>query len=103
MNIDGLSVKELQNLVKKASDTIQVRAEQEKSAIKQRLQDEAKKAGYTIEELFGGKSSKRRAKVAPKYRDPSDASNTWTGRGRMPKWLQAKVEAGENKDKFLIK
>ena len=33
-------------------------------------------------------------KVAPKYRDPSNAANTWTGRGRMPQWVQALHSAG---------
>ena len=28
-------------------------------------------------------------KVAPKYRDPANSANTWTGRGRMPQWVQA--------------
>ena len=33
-------------------------------------------------------------KVAPKYRDPANAANTWTGRGRMPQWVQALNAAG---------
>jgi len=33
-------------------------------------------------------------KVAPKYRDPANAAQTWTGRGRMPQWVQALHAAG---------
>ena len=33
-------------------------------------------------------------KVAPKYRDPSNPAKTWTGRGRMPQWVQALNAAG---------
>jgi DNA-binding protein H-NS len=33
-------------------------------------------------------------KVAPKYRDPANSANTWTGRGRMPQWVQALNAAG---------
>jgi DNA-binding protein H-NS len=33
-------------------------------------------------------------KVAPKYRNPADANQTWTGRGRMPQWVQALHTAG---------
>jgi len=33
-------------------------------------------------------------KVAPKYRDPAHPDNTWTGRGRMPQWVQALHAAG---------
>ena len=40
------------------------------------------------------KTSDKRAKVAPKYRNPSDANQTWTGRGRTPVWVQALKDAG---------
>ena len=33
-------------------------------------------------------------KVAPKYRDPANSAQTWTGRGRMPQWVQALHAAG---------
>ena len=64
----------------------------------------ARNAGLSAEQIvaaLGGKRSKAstgaktgrktagapRGKVAPKYRDPANPANTWTGRGRMPKWV----------------
>jgi hypothetical protein len=38
----------------------------------------AKKSGFTLGELFGGRKGKG-SKVAPKYRNPKDANQTWTG------------------------
>ena len=35
-----------------------------------------------------------RGKVAPKYKNPADASQTWTGRGKSPVWVQALKNAG---------
>jgi DNA-binding protein H-NS len=32
--------------------------------------------------------------VPPKYRNPADPQQTWTGRGRSPQWVQALREAG---------
>jgi DNA-binding protein H-NS len=46
-------------------------------------------------------SSDNRAAVAPKYRDNS-TGETWTGRGKAPKWLSAKLASGSSKDQFLI-
>ena len=47
----------------------------------------------------GPKKGKRGvAKV--KYRDPK-SGETWSGRGRMARWLAAKVKAGEKQDKYL--
>jgi DNA-binding protein H-NS len=40
------------------------------------------------------KTSDKRAKVAPKYRNPSDANQTWTGRGISPAWIKALKDAG---------
>jgi len=37
---------------------------------------------------------KTRKKVAPKYRNPADESQTWTGRGREPLWIKELVEKG---------
>lgn len=45
--------------------------------------------------------SDRRAAVRPKYQDPA-SGKTWTGRGVMPKWMKAAVDAGRNRDEFLI-
>src|SRR3954471_9639227 len=56
----------------------------------------------------GGKSKGRRVskmkgrKVAPKYRNPKNRSETWAGRGAMPRWLAAAVKAGTKKESFLI-
>ncbi|WP_141750791.1 MULTISPECIES: H-NS histone family protein, partial [Stenotrophomonas] len=41
-------------------------------------------------------------KVAPKYRNPANPNETWTGRGRQPKWMAALVQAGKSATDFLI-
>jgi DNA-binding protein H-NS len=43
----------------------------------------------------------KRAAVAPKYRD-SESGQTWTGRGKSPTWLTAKLAAGATKEQFKI-
>lgn len=42
-------------------------------------------------------------KVAPKYRNPEDRSETWAGRGATPRWMKAAIKGGAKKDDFLIK
>ena len=54
--------------------------------------------GLTTQDIFGkGKSATKVASasknpVAPKYRDPS-TGQTWTGRGKAPKWIDGKDRA----------
>ena len=55
--------------------------------------------------LHGGKKTPRAESsrvVVAKYRDP-DTQEEWSGRGRLPRWLQSKVDAGQDKEAFLIK
>ena len=49
------------------------------------------------------KARKTLGKVPPKYRDPSNPDNTWTGRGKQPRWLAAYTGNGRTVDEFLIK
>jgi DNA-binding protein H-NS len=42
-----------------------------------------------------------RAAVAPKYRD-GQTGQTWSGRGKSPTWLAAKLAAGASKESFRI-
>ena len=41
-------------------------------------------------------------KVAPKYRNPKNRSETWAGRGAMPRWMAAAIKGGKKKESFLI-
>ena len=43
------------------------------------------------------------SKVAPKYRNPANPSETWSGRGRQPRWLATLVQKGKEPSEFLIK
>lgn len=45
--------------------------------------------------------AKVRHPVAPKYRHP-DTGETWSGRGKKPRWLVAAESSGSPRDSFLI-
>ena len=42
-----------------------------------------------------------RRPVAPKYRHP-ESGDTWTGRGRAPRWLAAAERAGASREQFRV-
>ena len=74
----------------------------ERSEVRQKLTEMATQAGFDITELFG-RGRKGKGTVAVKYRDPKNAENTWTGRGRMPRWMVAATKGGKaKKEDFLI-
>ncbi len=50
-----------------------------------------------------GKAAQRaRQPAPPKYRSP-ETGDTWTGRGKPPRWLTAKEVAGTDRITFLIR
>jgi DNA-binding protein H-NS len=100
--IDRMSFKELQDLelkIKRAKSTAQ---EKTRTDLKDKVEAMVAAAGFKMSDLFGGRGGKGR-KVAAKYVNPDDSSETWTGRGRKPRWLAAKLKGGERIEKFLIK
>jgi DNA-binding protein H-NS len=50
----------------------------------------------------GGGGGLRGSSVAPKYRNPENATETWAGRGLKPRWLAAALKSGKKQDDFLI-
>ncbi|MHB0768954.1 H-NS histone family protein [Bradyrhizobium sp. 5.13L] len=40
--------------------------------------------------------------VLPKYQNPKDPSETWSGRGKQPRWLKAQLRAGKKLNDLLI-
>lgn len=58
--------------------------------------------GYTLEELFSP-SRKTRRPAAPKYRNPDDESQVWSGRGKHPKWFLAALKSGKKENDLRIK
>ena len=58
------------------------------------------RAGTTRKAPAAGK--RKTAKVAPKYRNPDNPKETWTGRGKQPRWLAAYTAKGRDLGEFLI-
>jgi DNA-binding protein H-NS len=51
----------------------------------------------------GGRGGPNKARsVAAKYRNPKNADEVWSGRGRMPLWLGAQIKAGKDREDFLV-
>ena len=120
MSIDlrNLSAKELGALIAKAKEQQTKLAKRTPIAtIRSKITKFAKAEGYTLEELFGmagtrpakaatkpgPRAGKKLGKVAPKYRNPANPKETWTGRGKHPRWMAALIAKGKKADDFLIK
>ena len=110
VNLETLSPKELQALIADAQSKM-------KAAHANLIQDVRKKmdallsiSGLTLAEVYPTRGRRKAAgkkgstgSVAPKYRDPSDASKTWSGRGRQPLWfVESLKRRGVTAESLLI-
>lgn len=116
IDLKGLSAKELDSLITKAkARKTTLKKRKPVASVRAKLTAAAAAEGYTIAELFGGrgaaakaaprkaaKAGRKLGKVAPKYRNPDKASETWSGRGKQPRWLAAEVAKGRKAEDFLI-
>ena len=74
-----------------------LRKEREELARIQKAEATAKAAKKTARKTTAGR------KVPPKYRNPANPAETWTGRGKHPRWLAAQLAKGKKLEDFLIK
>jgi len=97
MNLDSLSLDELKKLKKDAEKAIADFTTRERNKALAEVEAFARDRGLApadLADLLSGKKS--RAKAAPKYANPADPSQTWTGRGRHPRWVDAALAAGKS-------
>lgn len=108
MPLDEMSETELREQIAAAQKALdQVVAKRARQTLKEarRL---AAEVGYEAEFRKMGKAggvnkaTTSRAKVAPKYRNPEKPEETWTGRGRPPKWVLRLQAEGVSMDEITI-
>ena len=108
IDLKALSPKELQSLIANAEAHMQEAKSNQVQEIRKKIDTLLSNAGLTLADVYptrGGKAGKagKRAVVAPKYRNPEDASQTWSGRGKRPLWVVAALKRrGVTLDSLLI-
>ena len=105
-DISNLSVEELKRLQQEAELLIASKKEQAIEDAYNEIVVIAENVGLSIEQILELGSSKRkkgtRKAVEPRYRNLANTAETWTGRGKQPRWLVAQLEKGAKLEDFLI-
>ena len=105
LNVEKLSLKELIALEAKLAAAIATARQKERAEIKSKVAELAERHGFSVSELFGGlgRGNGRKKSVSiAKYANPDDETDTWTGRGRKPNWLLARLKKGAKLSDFEI-
>lgn len=102
-NLEKLSYAELLELRDNVQEAMDQRRSEERKELREKLRQLVAESGFELEEVIPKRSDKRKfGKVAIKYRNPDDPTQTWTGRGRQPKWLVAELKRGRKLEDFAV-
>ncbi|EMN2988861.1 H-NS histone family protein [Acinetobacter baumannii] len=104
--ISELSIEELKDLQLEAAKLIEIKKEQAIEDAYLKIISIAESVGYSVEDLLkvGAANSKKKAhkSVKPRYRSKANEQDTWTGRGKQPRWLVAEIEKGAKLEDLRI-
>ncbi|MEX0305839.1 MAG: H-NS family nucleoid-associated regulatory protein [Ruegeria sp.] len=95
IDLEKMSRKELLELRSQIEKALKSAEARERKAALKAAEKAAAEFGFSLSELSGdGAKSAKSPKAQPKYRNPNDSSQTWTGRGRKPQWVHDVLKAG---------
>ena len=102
-DLTKLSLEDLRKLRKDVEKAIQTFQDRKKDEARKKLEEVAREFGYSFNELAESATPRKRKPADPKYANPDDPSQTWTGRGRKPRWMVDALERGVSRESMLIK
>jgi len=99
-DLESMSMDELWSLHEQVALVLTRKISAEKALLEQRLREIGQSTAGSAKEV----SHARRPypQVFPKYRNPTQPSETWAGRGKQPRWLTAQLRSGKKLDDFRI-
>lgn len=102
MDLNDLSLKELRDLQSQVARAISTFEDRRKKEALSELEDKARSLGFTLAELTGLPVGRKKAVTAAKFANPLNADETWSGRGRKPRWYTEAIEAGKTTEDLAI-
>ncbi len=106
MDLSALSIPELRNQHQAITRQLELMKKQSAKnaliAANKAVQDHGFESVHEVLNGAPAKEQKERKAVEPKYRNPDNHEQTWTGRGKKPLWITAKLQSGNSLESFLI-
>ncbi len=111
IDLSELSLIDLIGLQNALPAIIEKAKQNEKTVLRQKIEALAAESGFELSEVFDDsverpeKEKKKRKQIGfvkAKYLNPDDTEQTWTGRGRKPKWVTLYIKEGGALEDLLI-
>ena len=100
IDLENLSADDLKKLIADAQKALKTVDARRKAEAKRAAELAAKEFGFSLEDVLD--AGTKGSKGAPKYANPADPSQTWTGRGRKPNWVIAALDAGQTMEELAL-
>jgi len=99
VNLKAMSRKELIQLQKDVQKALVDADARDRAEARKAAEKAVAEFGFSLSEISGGSATGKKGKgtktpAIAKYRNPENAEQTWSGRGRKPRWLNDAVAAG---------
>lgn len=108
IDLSSCSVEQLNALVDMANKEIAHKEQTRLHEVRQQMEDLASSVGMSVEELLALNGTGKKKKAGKmtvgeaKFRNPDDPQQTWTGRGKRPRWLQDALAGGAELEDFAV-
>jgi len=102
VDVSKFSEREISRLIADARKQMKLIDAAKTARIRSTIEAMVTAEGFTLHDVFPELGEGECSRLAPKYRDPNDASKTWDGAGKAPDWFLALIRLGWSKQRLLI-
>jgi DNA-binding protein H-NS len=102
VDLEKMSLDELKKLQKDVANEIKHYKDREKRQALAEVEAFARERGLNPADLSEISRRRTRKPAKPKYANPNDTAQTWSGRGRRPRWLEEALAKGRSLDEMAI-
>lgn len=104
IDLKSMSRKDLLKLQQNVEKALISAEQRERDAALQAAEKAVAEFGFSLDELSGGGKRKggKRAKALPKYCNPANPEQTWSGMGRKPHWIHDALASGTDLSELEI-
>lgn len=90
MNIEKMTLSQLTEMLRKVESEIPKAKAREAAALREEMRKLVQDRGLSLQDMIETLAKSAQRTVPVKYRDPKNAANEWSGRGRAPRWFDPK-------------
>ena len=86
-NVENMPLAKLKELLDRVEREIPKAKAREAAAVREQMRELVTARGLTLSDVMSTMTGGKTRVVPVKYRDPKNATNEWSGRGRAPRWF----------------